>query len=539
MNLMSDELDRPREACGVFGIYAPGVDVARISFFALYALQHRGQESAGIATSDGTSAAVHKDMGLVAQVFNEDNLSQLEGHLAVGQTRYSTTGSSHLRNAQPYLIETMHGPLGVGHNGNLTNAPQLRQRLLERGVGLTSSTDSEVITQMLAAPAPGSSNGAADWEARIASFMGAAEGAYSLVVLTRDAVFGVRDPHGFRPLCIGRLEQRDISPPGEAGGKAPPPQAGVGGHALLPLQWGEGAAAAEAVGVGGYVLASESCALGTIGASYVREIEPGEIIRLDRDGMHSTRGPVPATPSLCVFEYVYFARPDSVLEGQTIHRVRQQLGEALAREAPVDADLVVGVPDSATPAAIGYAIASGIPYTEGLIKNRYIGRTFIQPSDELRRSGVHLKYNPLESNLAGQRVVLIDDSIVRGNTAGPLVNLLREGGAAEVHVRVSSPPVRHPCFMGIDMADSEELIGYVKDVEEIREHIGADSLAYLSQGGMMQAVTAATGTGDAHCNACFSGEYPLELSGYWETRDKNAFQGAWAEGATSENGAEQ
>ena len=474
----------------MFGIYAPGTDVARVSFFALYALQHRGQESAGIATSDGVSAAVHKDMGLVAQVFNEDNLSRLEGHLAVGQTRYSTTGSSHLRNAQPYLIETMHGPLGVGHNGNLTNAPQLRTNLLERGVGLTSSTDSEVITQMLAAPAPGADDGAPDWEARIGTFMAEAEGAYSLVVLTRDAVFGVRDPHGFRPLCIGRLEE------------------------------------------GGYVVASESCALGTVGAKYVREVAPGEVIRIDQDGIHSTRpGPVP-TPALCVFEYVYFARPDSVLEEQTVHRVRQRLGEVLAAEAPADADIVVGVPDSATPAAIGYAAASGIPYTEGLIKNRYIGRTFIEPSDQLRRSGVHLKYNPLESNLSGKRVVLIDDSIVRGTTAGPLVTLLREGGAAEVHVRVSSPPVRHPCFMGIDMADSEELIGFVKTTEEIRQHIGADSLAYLTQDGMMSAVEEGTEAG--HCNACFSGDYPIELDSFWKTRDKTAFQGAW-----SENGDDQ
>ncbi len=485
--LDEDRLDRPHEECGVFGIYAPGTDVARVAFFALYALQHRGQESAGIATSDGVSAAVHKDMGLVAQVFNEDNLAKLEGHLAVGQTRYSTTGSSHLRNAQPYLIETMHGPLGVGHNGNLTNAPQLRNKLLERGVGLTSSTDSEVITQMLAAPAAGTGNGNPDWESRIGNFMAEAEGAYSLVVLTRDAVYGVRDPHGFRPLCIGRLED------------------------------------------GGYVLASESCALGTVGASFVREVEPGEIIRLDQNGMHGMPGPVPASPALCVFEYVYFARPDSVFEGQTIHRVRQRLGEVLANEAPVDADLVVGVPDSATPAAIGYAIASGIPYTEGLIKNRYIGRTFIEPSDPLRKSGVHLKYNPLESNLAGKRVVLVDDSIVRGTTAGPLVSLLREGGAAEVHVRVSSPPVRHPCFMGIDMADSEELIGFVKNTEEIRRHIGADTLAYLSQDGMMNAVREGSVNGAGHCNACFSGDYPIQLDGYWKARDKNAFQGAWSE----------
>jgi amidophosphoribosyltransferase len=483
--LLDDEMDRPHEACGVFGIYAPGIDVARVSFFALYALQHRGQESAGIATSDGYSAAVHKDMGLVSQVFNESNLSGLTGHLAIGQTRYSTTGSSHLRNAQPYLIETMHGPLGVGHNGNLTNAPQLRNKLLERGVGLISSTDSEVITQMLAAPT-GANNGP-DWETRIAAFMDEAEGAYSLVILTRDAVFGVRDPRGFRPMCIGKLDG------------------------------------------GGYVLASESCALGTVGATFVREVEPGEIVRLDGDGYHSTSRPTATPTALCVFEYVYFARPDSILEGQTIHRVRQRLGEMLAAEAPADADVVVGVPDSATPAAIGYATASGIPYTEGLTKNRYIGRTFIQPNDQLRRSGVHLKYNPLEANLAGKRVVLVDDSIVRGNTAGPLVSLLREGGAAEVHVRVSSPPVRHPCFMGIDMADSEELIGYVKTTDEIRLHIGADSLAYLSQNGMMKAVEAEATPGTGHCNACFSGDYPLELDSYWESRDKMAFQGAWAE----------
>ena len=485
IDLAEDTLDRPREACGVFGIYAADTDVARVTFFALYALQHRGQESAGIATSDGASAAVHKDMGLVAQVFNEDDLAKLRGHLAIGQTRYSTTGSSHLRNAQPYLIETMHGPLGVGHNGNLTNAPELRRRLLERGVGLTSSSDSEVITQMLAAPPPGSENGDPDWEARIGQFMDEAEGAYSLVVLTRNAVYGVRDPQGFRPLCIGEV-----------------PDAG-------------------------YVVASESCALGTVGARLVREVQPGEIIRLDGAGCHSNTSRVAMAPTaLCVFEYVYFARPDSVLEGQTIHRVRQRLGEILAAEAPAAADVVVGVPDSATPAAIGYATASGIPYTEGLTKNRYIGRTFIEPSDQLRRSGIHLKYNPLEANLAGKRVVLIDDSIVRGNTAGPLVNLLREGGAAEVHVRVSSPPVKHPCFMGIDMADSEELIGFVKSTEEIRAHIGADSLSYLSQEGLMRAVAETAGNSRGHCSACFTGEYPIELDG---NREKLAFQGAWSQ----------
>ena len=427
-------------------------------------------------------------MGLVAQVFTEDSLTKLRGHLAIGQTRYSTTGSSHVRNAQPYLIETMHGPLGVGHNGNLTNAPELRRRLLERGVGLTSSSDSEVITQMLAAPITNGGEVEPGWEARLDLFMQAAEGAYSLVVLTRDAVYGARDPNGFRPLCIGELPE------------------------------------------GGHVLASESCALGTVGARFVREVQPAEIIRLDAAGYHSRKSEAaPRRGSLCVFEYVYFARPDSVLEGQTIHRVRQRLGEVLAIEAPARADVVVGVPDSATPAAIGYATASRIPYTEGLTKNRYIGRTFIEPSDRLRRSGVHLKYNPLEANLAGKRVVLVDDSIVRGNTAGPLVALLREGGASEVHVRVSSPPVRHPCFMGIDMADSQELIGYTNTVEEIRSHIGAESLSYLSHEGMMRAVTAEAQPGSGHCSACFTGEYPIELDGYWEHRDKMAFQSAWSE----------
>jgi amidophosphoribosyltransferase len=489
---MSEEMDRPHEACGVFGIYAPGADVARIAFFALYALQHRGQESAGIATSDGRAAYIHKGMGLVAQVFNEDNLAPLKGHLALGHNRYSTTGSSHIRNAQPYLIETMVGPLGVGHNGNLTNALTLRRKLLARGVGLTSSSDSEVITQMLAAPPPGGEPNGADWEARIAAFMAESEGAYSLVILTRDAVFAVRDPLGLRPLCLGEL---------------------TGGN-----------------GSSGYVVASESCALGTIDARCLREVRPGEIVRLDANGLHSTQGREPAArPALCIFEYVYFARPDSVLEQQTIHRVRQRLGEELAREAPADADVVIGVPDSATPAAIGYAQKSGIPYSEGLTKNRYIGRTFIQPDDRLRRAGVHLKYNPLMANLAGKRVVMVDDSIVRGNTVGPMVRLLRDGGAAEVHVRVSSPPVRHPCFMGVDMATHEELIAHHQTIEEIRRYVGADSLAYLSHEGMVRAVTADMGEDRGHCSACFTGNYPVRLEEWWEhqSHEKLVFEGIW------------
>lgn len=467
-----------REACGVFGIHAPGTDVARTTFFALFALQHRGQESAGICTCDGRTAFVQKGMGLVTQVFDEDNLRPLVGHMAIGHTRYSTTGSSHIRNAQPYIRDTIHGPVGIAHNGNLTNAAALRRRLLERGVGLVSSSDSEVINQMLAAPPPGGEPHGPDWIGRIRGFMEQAEGAYSLVVLTPDAVFAVRDPLGLRPLCLGEL-------------------------------FGEGGAAL------GWMAASESCAFGTVGGRYLRPVQPGEIVRIDANGLTSVQGVPPAPRSaLCVFEYVYFARPDTIFDGQTVHIVRQRLGEELAREAPAEADIVMGVPDSARPAAVGYAAVSGIRYGEGLIKNRYIGRTFIQPDDRLRRSGVHLKYNPVGSTLEGRRVVLIDDSIVRGVTMGPIVRLLREGGATEVHVRVSSPPVRNPCYMGVDMPTRKELIGSERDAEAIRQHVGADSLAYLSIEAMMRAVDAGPANpGGGHCHACFSGRYPLDVSG--------------------------
>ncbi|MCS7061960.1 MAG: amidophosphoribosyltransferase [Anaerolineae bacterium] len=516
--------ERPHEACGVFGVYAPGRDAARLTFFGLYALQHRGQESAGIATSDGRSAYLYKDMGLVAQVFNENNLRPLKGHLAIGHTRYSTTGSSHVRNAQPYLIETIYGPLGVGHNGNLTNALDLRRRLLERGVGLSSTTDSEVITQMLAAP-PEVWNGslmpeasldvsvAGDlttpsapiqhpvvnvqnpgdrWVQRIRAFMQVAEGAYCLVILTREAVYAARDPHGLRPLCLGAL------------------------------------------GEGGYVVASESCALMTVGAEFIREVRAGEIVRLDREGITSFAGAKPTLPALCIFEYVYFARPDSQLQGQVIHEVRQRLGRQLAREAPADADIVFGVPDSATPAAIGYSQESGIPFSEGLTKNRYIGRTFIQPDDALRKLGVSLKFNPLTANLKNKRVVLIDDSIVRGNTVGPLIQLIRDGGAREVHVRVSSPPVRHPCFMGVDMATYKELIAHRMSVSDICRQIGADSLAYLSLDGLIRAVQGGARAGLAsreigNCTACFSGAYPIRIPNWLfsDERDKTLFEASW------------
>jgi amidophosphoribosyltransferase len=481
-----------REACGVFGICAPGSDVARITFFALFALQHRGQESAGIATCDGRTAYVQKGMGLVTQVFHEENLRPLVGHLAIGHTRYSTTGSSHVRNAQPYVIETAHGPLGLAHNGNLTNAAALRRRLLERGVGLRTASDSEAINQMLAAPPPNGEPRGPDWVARIQTFMQQAEGAYSLVVLTRDAVFAVRDPLGLRPLCVGELL-------GDNGRPA------------------------------GFVAASESCALGPVGGRFLREVAPGEIVRLDADGVHSIEGaPAAQRPAFCVFEYVYFARPDSFIGGQMVYGVRQRLGEILAEEAPSDADIVVGVPDSARPAAVGYAGVLRIPYSEGLIKNRYIGRTFIQPDERLRRSGARLKYNPVSTTLAGKRVVLIDDSIVRGVTMGPLVRLLRDGGASEVHVRISSPPVRHPCFMGVDMPTRAELIGAERDAEAIRQHVGADSLAYLSHEGMMRAVNDVRGGADpGHCSACFSGVYPLDVREAQAEQEgrKHAFEG--------------
>ena len=502
--------DKPHDECGVFGIYAPGRDVARITYFGLFALQHRGQESAGIATSDGRMAYIHKDMGLVSQVFNETNLKPLIGSHGIGHNRYSTTGSSNVRNAGPYLFETIYGPLGVAHNGNLTNALQLRQRLLQRGVGLASSSDSEVITQMLAAPpeiwgemvANGNLSDVAHedwWVARLHAMMRVAEGAYSLTVLTRTAIYAARDPLGLRPLCLGELD-------------------------------------------GGYVVASESCALQTIGARFVREVEPGEILRLDQHGVTSIMTKREPKRALCVFEHVYFARPDTQLEGQVIHDVRQRCGRQLAREAPAEADIVVGVPDSAIPAAIGFSLESGLPYSEGLIKNRYIGRTFIQPDDQLRRVGVRLKYNPLTANLRGKRVVMVDDSIVRGNTVGPLIQLLRDGGASEVHVRVSSPPVRHPCFMGVDMATYTELIAHNLSIAEICKHVGADSLAYLSMEGLMKAthgVEGATLNGNAtatlsnglgsFCAACFSGKYPIPIPKWLfeDDRDKTLFEANW------------
>ena len=485
--------DSPREKCGVFGIYAPGSDIARMTYFGLYALQHRGQESAGIVSCDGRHTYAHKDMGLVAQIFDEEAINSLKGHMAVGHTRYSTTGSNTIKNVQPYQIETIYGPLALAHNGNITNAVDLRYKLLQHGSGLSSTSDTEVLTQWLAVPSrtwreylPEGFNfdGNDRFSVRLRTLMNMAEGAYSLTLLTREAIYAVRDPLGLRPLCIGKTQN-------------------------------------------GYVVASETCALQTINAEFIREVQPGEIVRIDARGLHSDMGVESKKRAMCSFEYVYFARPDSNVEGQSIHDVRQRMGRQLAKEAPVEADIVIAVPDSATPAAIGLAQELGIPYSEGLTKNRYIGRTFIQPSDSLRKERVKLKYNVLEANLKGKRVIMVDDSIVRGNTAGPIVNLLREGGASEVHVRVSSPPVAHPCFMGVDMATYNQLIAHRMDVEGIRETIGADSLHYLSLEGMESVIQEKVVGETGHCTACFSGKYPLTIPSWLfeEDREKLIFEG--------------
>jgi amidophosphoribosyltransferase len=463
--------DVPREACGVFGIYAPGADVARLTFFALYALQHRGQESAGIAVSDGESTRLHKAMGLVSQVFTEDTLRPLKGHLAIGHNRYSTKGASRVDNAQPFLLESALGPLGLAHNGNLVNSAELRQDLLRYGVGLMSTSDSEVITQMLAG-ASGS-----DWIDHIRLFMVRARGAYSMTILTRDTLYAVRDPWGIRPLCLGQLAD-------------------------------------------GWVVASESCALSTIGATFVREIEPGEIVAINGSGVQTIQGAPAARHALCAFEFIYFARPDSIIQGRLIHTVRQELGARVAAEHPVEADWVMGIPDSATAAAIGYARAARLPYNEGLMKNRYIGRTFIQPDEGLRRLGVALKFNALADNLKGQRVIVVDDSIVRGNTSGPIISLLRDCGVREVHLRVSSPPLCHPCHMGVDMASCDELIAHRMSIPEIRDHLGVDSLGYLSVEALAKTIGQPC---DKLCLACFSGEYPLEVTE--DAGEKLAFDG--------------
>src|SRR5512144_1263994 len=454
------EEDRPREECGVIGVFAPNEDVARMAFFGLFALQHRGQEAAGIAVADGHTMSMYKNVGLISQVFGPHTLDGLKGHYAIGHTRYSTTGSPSIRNAQPFMIETLHGPLALGHNGNLVNSGELRQRLLEDGVGFSSSSDTEVMTMMLAR-AKG-----ATWSERIQSCMKEWVGAYSLVLLTRNCVYAVRDPWGFRPLCVG----------------------------LLPN--------------GGYAAASETGALHTLGCEAIREIKAGEIVTLSGNALVVHQALPPQEPlARCVFELIYFARPDHVWDRQSVHHVRQRLGEELAREMNVEADVVIPVPDSSIPASIGFSRVSGIPYNDGFVKNRYVGRTFIEPTDSLRKRGVAMKFNVVQQNVLDKRVIMIDDSIVRGNTMGRFVKLLRHAGAKEVHVAITCPPIAHPCFMGVDMGQQENLIAHQRTVDEICCHVGADSLYYLSVEGMMRAI----GREDGFCQACFTGRYPISV----------------------------
>ena len=448
------------EACGLFGIYAPGEEVARLTYFALYTLQHRGQESAGIATSDGEFIRLHAAMGLVAQVFNEEILRKLKGKIAIGHNRYSTTGSSQLRNAQPIVVQSPMGEIALGHNGNLVNAHFLRQELEQQGYEFHTSTDSEVIAHLIAS-APGK-----DLVEKLRYAMARLQGAYSLVIMTRDKLVGVRDPLGIRPLCLGSIN-------------------------------------------GNWVIASESCTFEQLGMQFVREIEPGEIVLIDEMGMHSFSGAKgTGRRALCIFEYIYFARPDSVINGRRLYLARQAMGAELAREYPVEADLVIGIPDSATAAGVGYAQAADVPFSEGLLKSRYVGRTFIEPDQRLRDLGVRLKFNPLPEVLSGKRVVVVDDSIVRGTTTPRIVNLLRKAGAREVHVRICAPPIRYPCAFGIDMATRQELIAAQKSVSEICELIGADSLGYLSIEGLIRAVGLPK---DDFCLACFTGEYPIPV----------------------------
>jgi amidophosphoribosyltransferase len=459
--------DKPEEACGVFGVYAPGEDVAKLAYFGLFALQHRGQESAGIATFRGEQLCLHKDMGLVTQVFNEERLQTLQGDWAVGHTRYSTTGSSRFVNAQPAVVPTRCGPLALAHNGNLVNTAELREYLAQRDHDFITTTDSEMIALAISDEV----NDGQDWlEAAIAAF-GRCQGAFSLVIGTPQGIIATRDPQGVRPLVIGTLTSEDPS--------APPR----------------------------YAFASETCGLDIIGAKYLRDVEPGEVVWLDEQGLHSQRWAQPV-PKLCVFEMIYFARPDSLMHEESLYSYRMRIGRRLAQECPIEADVVIAVPDSGVPAAIGYSQASGIPYAEGLIKNRYVGRTFIQPTQSMRESGIRMKLNPLRDVLDGKRVIIVDDSIVRGTTSRKIVKTLRDAGAVEVHMRISSPPVTHPCFYGIDTDSQDHLIAATKSVLEIASQIEVDSLCYLSWEGMMETTLQDP---QNFCSACFTGDYPIAV----------------------------
>ena len=461
-------VDKPEEACGVFGVYAPekALEVAKLTYFGLYALQHRGQESAGIATLNKGNIYCHKDMGLVSQVFNEDILEQLPGEVAVGHTRYSTTGSSLKENAQPVILDTRLGKLALAHNGNLVNTVELRQHLTQRKADFITSTDSEMIALTIADEV----NSGKDWIQGAISAFQLCDGAYSLSIATPGGLMGARDRNGIRPLVIGVLREEGQSER--------------------------------------YVLSSETCGLDIIGAEYLRDVEPGELVWITDSGIASINWAKQAEKKLCIFEMIYFARPDSVMHDETLYSYRIRLGRQLARESFVDADLVIGVPDSGIPAAIGFSRESGLSYGEGLIKNRYVGRTFIQPTQSMREAGIRMKLNTLKDALQGKRIIIVDDSIVRGTTSKKIVKTLREAGATEVHMRISSPPVTHPCFYGIDTDNQNQLIAATKSVKEIEERIGVDTLAYLSWSGMLEATQENT---DHFCSACFTGDYPVSI----------------------------
>ncbi|KAB2953257.1 amidophosphoribosyltransferase [Heliorestis acidaminivorans] len=467
--------DKMEEECGVIGIYGPGKKVARLAYFGMHALQHRGQESAGMAVGDGQEISIHKAMGLVTEVFGEKKIAEIENEksqVTIGHVRYSTTGSSLVSNAQPLVFRYAKGMLAVAHNGNLTNASELRQDLAVTGAVFQTTTDTEVIVNLLARYSQSS------LEEALMKVMIDIKGSYSVLVMTENRLLGMRDPYGVRPLCLGRLD-------------------------------------------GAYVLASESCALDTMGATFIRDIEPGEIVVIDEKGLTSLKTLSPLRKASCIFEYIYFARPDSVIDGIWVNLARRAMGRQLAREVQIDADIVIGVPDSGTAAAIGYSLESGIPFEEGLMKNRYVGRTFIQPTQEMRSQAVRLKLNAIKKAVEGKRVIMIDDSIVRGTTSGKIVQMLRQAGAKEVHMLVSSPPITYPCYYGIDTAVRKELIAAVKTIEEIRELIGADSLHYLTEEGILEAMgqQSDTMTGKDFCTACFTGDYPIEVSDKHDMQD--------------------
>ncbi|MEI2638641.1 MAG: amidophosphoribosyltransferase [Microthrixaceae bacterium] len=462
--------ETPGEECGVFGVFAPDSKVAYLTYLGLYALQHRGQESAGMATSDGQHLTVVKDMGLVSNVFNDSTLNALDGDLAIGHTRYSTTGSSMWKNSQPIYRGGASTQFALAHNGNLVNTAELVEMagMLEGTVGSDTDAMAELILQecdRLAASGEAQATGLL--EAALMATLPKFEGAFSLVLMDPNRVIAVRDPHGFRPLCLGKLDS-------------------------------------------GWVVASESPALDVVGAHFVRELAPGEMVIIDASGVRSVRpfAGVEVDPKLCIFEFVYFARPDSQLYGRSVHRARVRMGEALAEQAPADADMVMGVPESGIPAAEGFARYSGIPFGQGLVKNRYIGRTFIAPTPEMRALGVRMKLNPLKDNIAGKRLIVVDDSIVRGTTTRAMVAMLREAGAAEIHMRISSPPYRWPCFYGMDTGSRGQLLAANMEVEEIREYIGVDSLAYLTLDRLMSGIGA---SGAGFCTACLTGDYPTPV----------------------------